>query len=94
MAQEFIHDAANSRYIVTIDGSEASTAIYQLVGNEIRFTETFTPQEYRGKGYAGALVAYAVDDVEKTTDYRVVPVCPFVVTWFDTHPEKNALLTR
>ena len=45
-------------------------------------------------GTANDSEAFAVDDVESTTEYRVVPMCWYVGEWFDQNPERAALLTR
>ena len=34
-----------------------------------------------------------MDDVEKTSDRHVVPMCWYVGKWFDEHPERADLLT-
>ena len=51
---------------------------------------TFTNPPYRGSGLAGELVAFAVDDVEATSDRRIVPSCWYVGEWFDRHPDRAA----
>ena len=45
-----------------------------------------------GSGLAGELVAFAVDDVEATSDRRIVPSCWYVGEWFDRHPDRAGLL--
>ena len=77
-----------------IDGELASSVDYSVAGNSISFTHTFTNPKLRGQGFAADIVEFAVDDVESTTDYRVVPMCWYVGKWFDEHPERADLLTR
>ena len=45
-------------------------------------------------GLAAKVVQFAVDEVEKNTEYRIVPMCWYVGVWFDENPERSALLTR
>ena len=40
------------------------------------------------------IVEYAIDDVESTTDRKVIPMCWYVGKWFDEHPDRAGLLTR
>ncbi|RFA10452.1 GNAT family N-acetyltransferase [Subtercola boreus] len=94
MASELLHDAERHRYSLRVDGALVSAADYVLRDNTISFNHTFTDPKLRGKGYANEVVTYAVDDVEKNTSYRVVPMCWYVGQWFDEHPERAALLDR
>jgi predicted GNAT family acetyltransferase len=94
MAREFSHDEADRRYTLRVDGALVSAVDYVVGGAQISFTHTFTDPKQRGHGYAGEIVAYAVDDVEATTEYRIVPMCWYVGKWFDEHPERAPLLSR
>jgi uncharacterized protein len=94
MAKEFSHEPEAGRYVLR-DGTELlSTADYRIMGNQISFHHTYTNPTHRGKGLAGDVVEYAVNDVEATTSYRVVPMCWYVGKWFDEHPERAELLSR
>ncbi|CAN5149798.1 hypothetical protein BH09ACT5_BH09ACT5_07750 [soil metagenome] len=94
MGKQFAHEPDARRYTLSIDGHLAAVADYAINGNSISFHHTFTQPALRGKGYAGELVAFAVDDVEKTSTRRIVPMCWYVAQWFDDHPERGGLLNR
>ncbi|MGD8165674.1 GNAT family N-acetyltransferase [Herbiconiux sp. P16] len=94
MAREFSHDAEQHRYSLRVDGALASAVDYVVNDDIISFTHTFTDPKKRGQGLAGEIVTFAIDDVETTTPYRVVPMCWYVGQWFDRHPERAGLLTR
>lgn len=94
MAREFEHDAERRRYTLKVDGALVSAVDYVANEGTVSFTHTFTDPKQRGHGYAGEVVAFAVDDVETTTDARIIPMCWYVGTWFDEHPERASLLTR
>lgn len=94
MGREFSHDADQHRYSLRVDGALASAVDYVVNENHISFTHTFTDPRRRGQGLAGEIVAFAVDDVEANTPYRVVPMCWYVGKWFDEHPERAGLLSR
>ena len=94
MARELIHDADKRRYELRIDGALVSALDYVLRPESISFTHTFTDPKQRGKGFAGELVSYAIDDVEKNSVRRVIPMCWYVGQWFDEHPDRAGLLNR
>lgn len=91
---QLIHDAQAHRYLLRIDGALVSAADYTINGDAISFTHTFTDPKRRGQGHAATVVGFAMDDVERTTSYRVVPMCWYVGQWFDEHPERAGLLSR
>ena len=92
--KELSHEADARRYVLRIDGDVVAVADYAINGNQISFTHTFTNPKHRNKGYAGEVVEFAIDDVEKNSTYRVIPMCWYVADWFAAHREREALLTR
>ncbi len=67
MAKDFAHEPDAHRYALRVDGQLVAVVDYAINGQSISFTRTFTNPPFRGKGYAGEVVAFAVDDVEKTS---------------------------
>lgn len=95
MADVVIEDQRDaSRYALLVDGELVSVCDYRILGESISFPRTFTNPQHRGHGWAEKLVAYAVDDVERNSERRIVPMCWYVGDWFDAHPERAGLLTR
>lgn len=94
MNKEFAHEPEANRYVLRIDGEITAVVDYSVLGKAISFHRTYTAPPQRGHGYAGEIVEFAVDDVEKTTDFHVVPMCWYVAEWFDTHKDRAELLTR
>ncbi len=94
MSTEIVHEPDQQRYVLRIDGDVIAVADYAINGNQISFTHTFTNPRYRGRGLAGQVVDFAMDDVEATTTYRVLPMCWYVADWFEAHPERRDLLER
>ena len=43
---------------------------------------------------AGEVTAFAAQDIERTTQLRVVPMCWYVADWFERNPEHTHLLRR
>ena len=94
MTKQFAHEPDASRYTLRIGDELVAVADYRINGNSISFNHTYTQPAKRGNGYAGEVVEYAMDDVEKNSDRRVVPMCWYVAEWFDGHPDRASLLTR
>jgi uncharacterized protein len=94
MTTTLTHEADANRYVMKIDDELVAVADYTINGTAISFNHTFTNPKLRGHGYAGEVVEFAVNDVEETSDRRVVPMCWYVAKWFDEHPERAGLLTR
>jgi len=93
MSSEFVHDTEAKRYALKVDGKLVSAADYTINGDRISFTHTFTDPMQRGHGYAGQIVEFAVDDVERNAPgAKIVPMCWYVAKWFDEHPERAGLL--
>jgi len=94
MSATFTHEPDASRYTMHLDGKLVAVLDYRKNAGQISFNHTFTNPQHRGKGFAGQLVEFAIDDVEKTTDLKVVPMCWYVGDWFAAHPERSGLLSR
>lgn len=92
--KQLAHEPDAQRYVLRIDGTVVAVADYALNGNQISFHHTFTHPAFRNKGYAAEVVEYAVDDVQRNTSYRVVPMCWYVADWFAAHQDRAELLSR
>lgn len=94
MATQLAHEPDANRYTLRIGDDLVCVADYSARPGAVYFTHTYTSPARRGNGYASELIAFAMDDVEKRTDARVVPTCSYVVDWFAEHPERRGLLSR
>ena len=79
------------RYEAHIDGELAGFAQYRLTDALITFVHTEVDAAYEGRGVAGALARYALDDVRAGGSRRVRPVCPFFRSWIEKHPDYGDL---
>ena len=59
--------------------------------DRIAFIHTEVSPELAGHGHASTLVAGALDDV-RSRGLRLVPICPFVRTYLQHHPEYEDLV--
>lgn len=89
-----MHEPDASRYALYIDGELAAAADYTQLGSTRSFDHTFTDPALRGRGLAGRIVEFAMDDVEATSTHAVSPDCSYVSAWFAKHPERAHLLTQ
>ena len=94
MSKIFAHEPDAGRYTLTVDGHLVALADYRINGSSISFNHTYTQPNQRGKGYAAEVVEFAVNDVESSSDRRIVPMCWYVADWFEARPERSALLSR
>lgn len=94
MAKEFRRAEDASRYELHLDGALVGVLDFHENAESVSLVRSFTTPPFRGRGLAGELVAFAVDDIESSGARSVVPMCWYVGEWFEQHPEKAHLLTR
>ncbi|BDZ59828.1 GNAT family N-acetyltransferase [Barrientosiimonas endolithica] len=75
-----------NRFEVLVDDQVAGFAEYRLAPGRISFTHTEVGPDYSGRGLAGELVRTALDEV-KGRGLDVLPFCPFVRKYIDTHQD-------
>jgi predicted GNAT family acetyltransferase len=72
-------------------GAVAGFAEFKLTDDLVVFTHTEVDPAYEGQGVGSALVRDALDEV-RGSGRKVLPVCPFVKSWIDRHPDYADLL--
>ena len=87
---EIVNNADRQRYELRV-GDALALAAYKLDGDVIRFTHTEVPEELEGQGIGSRLIGGALEDARRR-GLKVVPLCPFVRHYIDTHPETQDLL--
>lgn len=82
------------RYTV-YDGDTAHGWIdYDTRGDALRLLHTEVPPSEREQGVGGEVVRLILDEIRTTTDARIEPLCPFVQSWLQRHPEYSELTQR
>lgn len=85
------NNESESRYEAVIDGQVAFSE-YDMEGPElVVFTHTVVPDALAGRGIAGQIVKYALDDV-RARGWKVVPQCAYVAAYIERHPEYRDLI--
>jgi predicted GNAT family acetyltransferase len=86
MTTEITDNASQSRYEIHVDGALAGFAVYELRSGGITFTHTEVGDEFEGQGVGSKLVAGALDGARRG-GLLVTPLCPFVASYIERHPE-------
>lgn len=92
MSNDIRNNENASQYETTIDGITAYVS-YDLEGDDrIVLTHTIVPEALSGRGLAGELVKFAMEDA-KTRNLKVVPQCSYVQAWLKRNPDYQAMTT-
>ncbi|MFC6878818.1 MULTISPECIES: GNAT family N-acetyltransferase [Actinomadura] len=91
MSTEITDNPQADRYEIRVDGRQAGFAEYRTRPGEIVFTHTEVDPAFEGQGVGSALARGALDDV-RAKGSRAVPLCPFIKSWIDRHPDYQDLV--
>jgi uncharacterized protein len=80
-----------NRYELRLHGRLIGVAAYRLRDGRIAFTHTEVDESLEGRGFGSRLVGAALEDAAKQ-GLDVVPLCPFVASYIEEHPEYERLL--
>lgn len=90
---EFRNNRAAFRY-EALEGTELVSQIdYLIDGDVVSMTHTGTPPQHRGRGLAGKLARFALDDVCEQQQ-KVAPLCPFIASFITENPEYAPCVAR
>ena len=82
-----VHDNSElSRYEVSLDGTMVGFARYVRRGGRAYFVHTEIDPSHEGAGLGSALARGALE-AQRQRGELVVPLCPFVRSYLDRHPE-------
>lgn len=84
-------EPAESRYAVRVGDRVAGSAAYRRRGDVTTFTHTEVDEAYAGQGLGSVLVRAALDDV-RSRGGTFRPLCPFVCSYVERHPEYADLM--
>ena len=79
------HDRAAGRYFAELDGDKAFLDYRQVDERTRDFVRTFVPEALRGRGIAGQLVRFALEDA-RAHGIKVIPTCSYVAATIQRDP--------
>jgi uncharacterized protein len=74
------------RYEAQLDGQIVGVAEYELSDDLMILIHTNVEPTHQDQGIGGALARFIVNDARRR-GLRVRPVCPFMGSWLDRHPD-------
>jgi uncharacterized protein len=74
------------QYEAKLNGKVVAFAEYRPIGQSVMFTHTEVNEDLEGKGVAGQLIRFALEDT-KAKGMTAIPMCPFVKIFIQRHKE-------
>ena len=87
---DVVHNEAASRFEAQLPEG-LCRADYRRVGNALHMVHTEVPAQARGRGVAARVVEAALDYAQ-ANGMTVLPMCAYVRSFFQRHPERQGLL--
>lgn len=85
MSNDVQDNLARQRFELALDGHTAF-ATYQRADGVLTILHTEVPKELNGRGIGSKLVRGILDGA-RAAGLKVRPLCPFVASYMDKHPE-------
>lgn len=79
-------DETARRYVAELEDDTVAVLDYQVDGDRIAFTHTGTPPRHRGRGIAGRLTRFALEDAV-ARQLKIAPFCSFTAAFIRENPE-------
>lgn len=92
MSANVVHKPENNRFEIYLEDERIGLMDYEQVDFEIRLTHTEVDPAHQGKNMAAILLRESLDVIRMDNMGKVVPVCPYTVTYMEKHPETQDLL--
>ncbi len=86
MEIEVADNPVEQRYEIRADGELAGFTAYRERPKGLALTHTEIDDAYEGQGLGSKLVASTLDDL-RSRGLEVLPICPFVKSYIERHPE-------
>jgi len=82
-----VHRDTDRRKFYAVKDGKTSTLDYERTDDSrLDFKSTFVPEEQRNRGIGSELVRQALEHA-RNEGYTVVPSCPLVVSYVESHPQ-------
>ena len=90
MDYQLINNTKDKQYEIHVD-SYVARIVYELKDQHISLTHTVVPNELGGKGIGSSLLKKVLEDIE-SKGYVLIPICSFIVSYIEKHPEWKRLM--
>jgi uncharacterized protein len=81
------------RYVTGEQGQEAIMTFSRASPRLIIIDHTEVPDVYRGQGVGAKLAAHAIEEARKG-GWKIIPLCPFMKSQVERHPEWQDVISR
>jgi predicted GNAT family acetyltransferase len=81
-----LRNDAEHRFEIWLGDSRAGAATFRETNGRVTFVHTIVGEEFGGRGFGSRLAAFALQDTVDR-DKRIVPVCPFIAEYLQSHHE-------
>jgi predicted GNAT family acetyltransferase len=88
---QIVDNPEKRRYEALVDGEVAGYVFYQLREDALVLIHTEVAEEFEGQGIGSRLAAGTLEDI-RARGLRIVPVCPFIKSYIERHPEYAELV--
>ena len=90
---EVVDDREKRRFEIRVDGELAGFADYSRRGGRLIFRHTEIDDAFEGRGL-GSKLAQGALDAARTAGHGVVPLCPFIASYIERHPDYQDLVDQ
>lgn len=79
-------NTAKHRFEISLSDGDHAFISYQKDASGLALMHTIVPEQWEGKGIAGALVKQVLDKA-RAESVSILPYCPYVAAWLKRHPD-------
>jgi len=88
---EVVHNPEASRFELRLGGRLIGIAAYRRRNGRLALTHTEIQEEREGQGFGSVLAAGVLDEAARQ-GLEVTPLCPFIASYIERHPEYERLV--
>jgi uncharacterized protein len=79
-------NTVEDRFELFVNGMPAGVLAYRMRGEKYALLHTEIDPEFEGRGMGSRLIAGTLDQI-RTAGHSMLPICPFVLSFLQRHPE-------
>ena len=79
-------NTVEDQFELFFDGVPAGILSYRVEGDNYALTHTEIDSEFEGRGLGSQLISHSLDQI-RAGGHGMLPVCPFVLSYLERHPE-------